>query len=323
MKTFKTIYSLLLAIGCVTVSLCGTANAQWPGDFHSRGGFYLEATGKAYQRPGDDLGIGLVFDAITNETLLTTGGITDMQGGTGGEVRFGFPDRLDRNWELRTNFATWNHSRTIESPNGNQLTSPLIIGIDPDQISFDYDSDIFSIELSHRHCVQPGVVLFAGPRFVSVKEDFTVRTRTEIPTPAGPFLFETDNLFSTRNAMIGGQIGMELNIPVNRAIYVSSFIRAGGYGNPVRSSTRALTTITTPTTTTNYKTTGTFIGETGGKIHFQVIPDVVGGFVGYEATWIDGIALAPVQAFSTGQTGVITSTTPFFHAVIFGVHMDY
>lgn len=322
MRTLKFIAASLMAFGCVALSICGSANGQWPGDHSARSGYYMELNGKAYQRPGDDLGIGLVFDSVTLQTLMNTGDVTGIGGGSGAEVKFGNSGR-GRDWEIRTNIGTWSNSMTVDSPSGNQVTSPLITGIDPDQVGFDYDSDLFSIELNMRRCVRPGVTLFAGPRFVSLVEDFDFRTQTEVATPFGPFDLTSSNQFRARNSLIGGQIGAEILMPLNRALYAEAFIRAGGFYNPTEVRTLATTSITTPVETRRSKSTGSFVGEVGGKLHYQLIPNTCTTFVGYEATWIDGVALAPVQAITVGNTGVITSNTPFFHAVLFGINFEY
>ena len=63
---------------------------------------------------------------------------------------------------------------------------------------------------------------------------------------------------------------------------------------------------------------GSFVGEVGGKVYFDAIPGSLSFFLGYEATWIDNVALAPVQAQTLTPTEIITGVTPFFHAVTFG-----
>ena len=70
------------------------------------------------------------------------------------------------------------------------------------------------------------------------------------------------------------------------------------------------------------QSTEAFLGEVGGKVHFDLIPNCLSAYAGYEATWIDGIALAPANVGNLGPA-VITQNTSFWHAITFGAHMNY
>ena len=52
------------------------------------------------------------------------------------------------------------------------------------------------------------------------------------------------------------------------------------------------------------------------------LPNCISGYVGYEATWIDGIALAPANVTLVGGA-IDTNNTSFFEAVTFGMQILY
>jgi len=53
-------------------------------------------------------------------------------------------------------------------------------------------------------------------------------------------------------------------------------------------------------------------------VYADIVPNTASLYVGYEATWIDGIAVAPAQLIPSNFGGVETANTVFFQAVTFG-----
>ena len=288
--TVKTpFYNFLLSLFTIAVfaSACvQSAFAQWPTDFVDDSDFYVELGAKFLNRPGDDLGLPLLSDSVTNEVFISSGEITDLGTNAGAEVRFGKRGRNGRRWEIRTTVANWDSQNSIA---GDNLTSPLFPGFSPDEVNTDYDSRLFSVELSFKRAVRPGIVLFAGPRFISLREDFEFTSETFVATPPfGASEIDTFNSFETRNGLYGFQVGGEFNLPVSRSFYINSFIRAGGFSNPTRFRSVATTTIAgTPGTDIENeltKNTGSFVGEIGGRVLFDLVPGCVSTHIGYEAT---------------------------------------
>ena len=111
-------------------------------------------------------------------------------------------------------------------------------------------------------------------------------------------------------------------------IYTTGFIRTGGYYNPtevtstLNSFSDGLLFDSEPDTTIT-KSTGSFLAEVGGRVYVDLYHNLVSSYVGYEATWIDGIALAPTAFLNDGTAGVDTANTLFFHAITFGLRMDF
>jgi hypothetical protein len=301
----------------VVLTRSGWVDAQWwPRDFQNCPDRFCELTGKVFDRPGTDLGQPLITDSVTNEILFSSDDLTDLGQSAGVEIRFGSLGRCGRLWEARTGFTEWSEEYNFI---GDNLQTPLAPGFEPDEIDVDYESDYFTVDFSLKRVVLPGFTLLVGPRFVSLREDLSFETETTITTPFGDFDLLTENEIHTRNPMIGIQIGGEFNMPISRDIYVNGFIRSSGMSNFTELQTREITTITDEVLREETKQTGTFIGEVGGRIYTDLIPNCLSGFIGYEATWIDGVALAPTQGDFATTGAVFTGVTPFFQAITFGL----
>ena len=297
-----------------------TAKAQqhWPRDFQNVGNTYFELSGKAYDRPGlDGIGFPVLVDGPTGAIFLESNDFTDLGGAGGAEVRFGSDSYRGQKWEVRTWLVNWEEEFFFDNIN---QTSPLFTALDPDEIDIQFDSRIYSIEFMFRRPVTSGFTFLIGPRFVSFNEDLDFQTATEVPTPLGAVDIFSENELSVRNSMLGGQVGALINHQVSRDIYVQGFIRAGGYANFIEMRTFADTNQTDPQGGLFRRDQSAFIGEVGGKIFCDVIPGTMSGFVGYEATWLDDVAVAPAQAVNgLLPTEIIAGDTPFFHAISFGM----
>lgn len=316
--------SKILVLICIGLLCTTESNAQWPTDFQNLGQSYLEISGKIYDRPGDDLGLPLIVNGITGDSLLTSGDVTDLNGGGGAEARFGSTGRRGRNWGIRTFIGTWDSEFLFDQPN---LQSPLIPPVDdmgtlfsPDVIDLNYDSEIYSFEFNFRRPLTSGITLIGGPRFIRLNELLTFTTDSVIDiAPLGLVDFESENSIETTNNLVGAQIGALMNLPISRDIYFNGFIRTGVYGNFMRLDTSAETSLTDVTTQRIEESTSAFVAEVGGKLFVDFVPGSLSGFTGYEATWLDAVALAPVQALTTEPTSINTRNTPFFHALTFGI----
>lgn len=316
--------SRLLMIICIGLLCTQSLRGQWPTDFQNVGQSYFELSGKAYDRPGDDFQSPVIVDGITGGTLLSSDDITDLNGGGGAEARFGSTGPRCRKWGVRTFIATWDNTFFFNQPN---MQSPLIPPIDdmgtifsPDQIDVSYDSEIFSIEFNLRQPCTHGITLIGGPRFIRLHEELVVTTDSLIDTAPfpGPFELDTENEFETSNNMIGMQIGALLGVPISRDIYLNGFIRTGVYANFMELDVFADTTLTDASFQQFDRSTSSFVAEVGGKLFYDLIPGCLAGFAGYEATWIDQVALAPAQAQTLQPNQIFSRNTPFFHAVTFG-----
>ena len=320
MRTLKIIVSTFIVMVYVAAISGEFAHGQRYGNFNSgaKKNTYIEVTGKVLQRPGGGSDFIVIEDSITEQPLLSSTDVTDLGGAAGLEAKIGWLNRYGGAWEFRTNLGSFQNGGNVTAPSGARVESPLFTG-SADSAGYDYSSDFFSIELSKRVNIKPGCTWSIGPRFMSVKENFTFTTATD----AGAFNFTTSNNFKTSNAIFGGQIGLEINRPVFQNCIWNVYGRIGGYGNPTSLETTSQSTLFLPNTTKSTKWTGTLLAEVGGAVKYQIIPSCLSAFVGYEACWIDGIALAPSQALSVGETEIITNTTPFWQSINFGYEFNF
>ncbi len=300
--------------------------AQLPGTSTKDTRWTVEFGAKAYNRPGSELALPLITDAITFETLFDSNQASELSSAGGAEVKFGFVSKLGREYEIRTIIADWQQDFEI---NGANLRSPFFptAGQEPTTVTYDYDSDYFSIEVMTRRAISPGITFMFGPRFVSTKDKVRFAGSLLVDPLDGsqPVVVTETTTTEATNALIGAQAGFEFNIPMTQDIYVNSFIRTGGYMTPteVTSVTNDNVSLVRNPPGRRTKSTGSFLAEAGGRVYVDVVPNTMSTYVGYEATWIDGIAVAPDQILTTGLEGIETANTIFFHAITFGVNFSY
>ena len=329
MRTFFTISVVAISIA-TSFSACH-CHAQWPGT--TRGGDHknwLEIGGRAYSRPGDGSEIPLITNADTGATLFTAEQATNAGSAPGMEISFGFEgSKYDRQWEFRSIIAGFDVDTTVPGPN---LESTLFPGEGVLGFDYQYESRLLSFELNSWRSLAPGIRFSSGPRYVSLTDTATTDLSGVASTgPVGGAPVIPLNTISTReatNGLIGLQAGLDLRFPVSSQIYTTGFIRTGGYYNPteVTSSLNSFSDgvlFDSEPGTRETKSTGSFLAEVGGRIYVDLYEDAVSTYVGYEATWIDGIALAPPAFLSDGTSGVDTANTLFFHAITFGLRMNF
>ncbi len=318
MRVLKTLLAVAVIACCAQ-----TVRAQWPDTTGtSNGRFWMEANAKFLDRPGSQLGLPLITNDVTREVLLTSDQITDLNTDAGAEVRFGSHSKLlGIDWEIGGQFGGWDSTYSFDGPD---LVSPFFPDLDPGNVGINYTSDFSSLELSWRKAVVPGLTFTTGPRYFRMVEEMVSTTRTTFDTVLGPVDLDTNNTVTARNSAVGWQLGLEYNQPVTRDVYLQGFVRTSGLLNAARVTRSDVTSITDLTSETRDKDTGMFIGTTGGRIYFSILPRNLYSYAGYEATWIDGVAIAPTQLlFTSGPESLPTSNTIFWHAITFGLRFTY
>lgn len=323
MRTFFNIVNAILAIGLVT--LPAMAYGQWhQGTDHNP--WSVEVGGKFFVRPGQDSSDPLITSSITGQTLFDVKDATSLGNAPAAEVKFNFLSRAGQEWEFRSIIADWNESSpSILGPN---LDSPFIPdGAVVNLIDFNQTADFFSFDLmSRRSLGRPGLVWMFGPRYVSSSNTLTTRANTSVnPGDGAPTVnvLVTDSL-RARNSMLGLQAGLEINKPLTPGIYVSGFAKAGGYFNSIKVDESTTDNFTNNTDSSRRtRSHESFIGEAGGRIYVDIIPQSAAIYAGYEANWLDGFAAAPAQFLGDGSGPIHTSNTIFFHGVTFGFRYTY
>lgn len=318
--TITTLTAIVLALSIVT-----DVNAQWPDYTQVAQQNYIEIGGRALIRPGTDLQLSILQDATTAETLFTAEQATSAASAAGVELSYHFQTRHGRNLEFRVFTGTWDAQSTIDQGN---IESPLFPGDVADFVDYNYDSRIFSFELNNKRALRQGVTLFGGPRYLSFNDEISfVAGVNANPIGGVPFATERRESFEAINNLIGLQTGLRFEKQATKFYRGAGFIRVGGYYNPtkVRTSQQAGLTVLPPTEllrTESTKSTGSLLVEVGGKLYLDLAPKC-SLFAGYEATWIDGIALAPPSFLSPQTLEVETANTLFFHAITFGMRFGW
>ena len=332
LAVFTSLFALMVTTGvCPSWSM---AQSVWQQPT-SRNKMSLEIGAKIFDRPGDDSLAPVITDSLTNTTLLNQEQATDFGSDFGVEVKVNVPGRFGQGFEFRSIITDWDQQRTIF---GNNLASPFfpdpldpaIPFVAPQTVIYDIESEFYSFELMQKRVVRPGLTVSAGPRFISTQDLILISgiTNTTDAATGTAVTVTQDNDFEAKNSLIGLQLGLELNRPVAQSpsLYFTAFGRAGGYYNATRFDTISSTTDTTGALATFNQTrqtrsTESFVAEAGGRLNFEIIPNSFATFVGYEATVIDGIALASANVANINP--IDTNNTVFFHAITFGAKLSY
>ncbi|HMO15401.1 MAG TPA: hypothetical protein PKD64_15070 [Pirellulaceae bacterium] len=329
MKTF------LMGLVTTFVGLCVTnVYGQWPNATYSERLFEIEANARIMDRPGGEQGLPIVRDALTNSILFTSDQATDLQTSPGFDLRLLRHNHYGISWELEIAYNKWDELNPITSVNGIdspffpsirdqiQALVPAANNIRFNSLNYGYESDYFSIELNAKRAVAPGFTLFIGPRFIYLEDLLNVTTTGTFNVGAVTVPFAQNVNITTENPLIGGQVGASLHVPLTRQLYVTSFIKAGGYGNTARSTVLISDNLTNNQPFFSHRRSeGSFVGEVGGKLHYDIFPGSLSLFAGYEAMWVDNIAIAPTQLLGslTGSFANVELTgTPFIHGIVFG-----
>lgn len=325
-------FSIFTAVAVsITATIPASAlMAQWPGTTRGKHHHHvLEIGGLGLDRPGVGNPIPLITEAVTGETLFDSEDATSVGGAAGLDIKYQYQGRRGRTWRFRSIVADFDTANEITADAG--LASPLLpLGVETDRISYEYDSRLFSFELMSVRNIVPGINVVAGPRYISMNEEVRTEGDAEIDFGNGlPLVTSTQaDTLSADNSLIGLQIGLEVVVPLAQSFYAEGFIRGGGFYNPTEVTTATQDIaggefldppLFGPRTTSSSES---LLAEIGGRLFFDLVPDSISGYVGYEGTWIDGIALAPAQLFATAGT-VDTSNTLFYQAVTFGLQMKF
>ncbi len=178
-------------------------------------------------------------------------------------------------------------------------------------MAWDYDTKLFNAELNLRWNLSSRLTLLAGCRWVQLSEN--------LQGSLDPLLgFKPFWNTSTMNNLYGLQIGADGKIWERGRFSISGLIKAGAYLNHAQESTGvSIFKVLRPSSTTANR--AAFVGEIGLQCKYQVTKGL-GLKVGYEALWLEGVALAPKQIQETYLTPPDTvnalgvrSSGVFFH----------
>ncbi|MEK6261983.1 MAG: BBP7 family outer membrane beta-barrel protein [Planctomycetota bacterium] len=210
-------------------------------------------------------------------------------------------------WDLQARFfdvENMNASTpTVIAPLGAVIQFPVPIGNTgfPNTITGSYDSQLLSTELNVRRQAGPEwLTVLAGFRYLRLNEQ-------------GLTIFETigplTNLFpyeiNTTNDLFGGQLGAEIDLLTQGRLNVSTFGKAGLYGNNISTSAQVIQASTGNilfSSGGNSTTNAAFVGELGFVGAYR-LTDSLSLRTTYQLMWVEGVALASDQVAVSDVTG--------------------
>lgn len=214
----------------------------------------------------------------------------------------------------------WSSTRRLE-PNGDVLefSAPggFAVRTTTDPMQFDYSSKLYNGELNLRWNPTCRITLLAGFRWVELRENLNGAL-----VPATVESFWNTN---AKNDLYGFQIGTDAKLWEYGRFSIDGLVKAGIFNNHAEQTTsvNAGATIGSFTDSTNH---AAFLGEVGLQCKYEVTCNLTLR-AGYEAIWIDGLALAPGQIPVTNvvaqDIGIDANGGVFYHGATAGFEYKF
>jgi hypothetical protein len=198
-------------------------------------------------------------------------------------------------------------------------------------MAWDYSSRLYNAEVNVRRSLNDRLTLLIGFRWTNLSEGLQ-GTLPELP---GTWPDRKNPFWDTRvrNNLYGLQIGADGKLLEYGRFSLNGLIKTGIFGNDVVETTgvSVYRTIYRESDTTGHVA---FLGETGLQCKYQVNRKLCFK-LGYEAMWLQGVALAPGQISETycycaGQTstyiqamGVNCKSGVFYHGATAGLEYSF
>lgn len=208
-------------------------------------------------------------------------------------------------------------------------------------------TNLYSAEINARRQLTGRVTVFAGLRWLQLNDKLVgTLSPPDITQPTWKRTCGSCNIFqitpgdlagtyppfwttSTTNNLYGAQIGVDATLLERDRLSLDALLKIGLFDNNATQSTGvSLQKIVYPASATTNRVA--FAGEAGLQLKYRLQGDLTLK-VGYEALWLDGIALAPAQiqqthTSATGNVtalGVDTGSNVLFQGVTFGVERSF
>jgi hypothetical protein len=229
------------------------------------------------------------------------------------------PDPAD--WLVMRAPGTWLAGKTpwIQT---NQFTTQAM--------AWDYDSQLYNAELNMQWHPACQVTMLAGFRWVNLGEKLVGNLDPPLPQFPNEPPFWTG---TTTNNLFGLQIGADGKIFQRGRFSIDSLVKTGLYDNDAEATTGVSVIHKSVFTGSDSTNRAAFVGETGLQCKYQLSKGLLLR-AGYEAIWLEGVALAPGQIQdSYTTTGWRTSTVQvlgvncdsgvFYHGATAGVEYSF
>lgn len=189
-------------------------------------------------------------------------------------------------------------------------------------MAWNYDTKLYNAELNVRWNPYSRLTLLVGFRWVRLYENLQ---GSLVPSEGFKPFWNT----STTNYLYGLQIGADGKIWERGRFSIKGLVKAGAYVNNAEESTGVsiFKVVRPSSTTTNH---AAFVGEIGLQCKYQVSKGLALK-VGYEALWLEGVALAPGQIQETYTTKPsdavnalgVSGSGVFFHGATAGLEYSF
>lgn len=196
----------------------------------------------------------------------------------------------------------------------------------PDQhMVWTYRTQLHNAELNLRRDMSPRVTVLAGLRWVNLWEDLQ---GTLPPQRLVPFWDARTN-----NNLYGVQVGGEWKVLNCNRVSINGLIKAGLFDN-MADETATVSIYRVLHSESDSTSRAAFLGQVGLRCEVQ-LTDRLTLIAGYEALWLEGVALAPAQISRTmshsvpvtdvyvTSLGIDSSTGAFFHGATAGLEYAF
>jgi hypothetical protein len=193
----------------------------------------------------------------------------------------------------------------------------------PDQgMAWTYASKLYNAESNLRWNFSDRIALLAGIRWINFSESLV---GTLLPDDGFPPFWNT----KTNNNLYGLQIGAEGIVWKRGRFSLSGLLKAGVFDNEAEESTGvSIFKVVRPSQNSTHH--AAFLGETGLQCRYQATKGLALK-LGYEAIWLQGVALAPGQIQETQMSplasvdalGVNCDSGVFFHGATAGLEYSF
>jgi hypothetical protein len=173
-------------------------------------------------------------------------------------------------------------------------------------------SDLDSVEFNVRRRLGPHVAVLAGLRYLTLEEEVNFAT---LATPNSGYFSQTDN------QLFGIQGGFEVVLPARGLGRLFASGKFGVFNNRYHVAAQCLDEDGAPVDLGVRDGLGAFVGEFNVGFEVQTVPWCTLRF-GYQALWIDGVALSVDQLYeydAFAGTGSLLKGNPVYQGVFAGL----
>jgi hypothetical protein len=176
-------------------------------------------------------------------------------------------------------------------------------------------SNLYSNELNLRDELGPNITLLGGFRWLQLGDRLTMSGDSTISPNQGTAMTTA----ITTNNLYGFQVGADLTLgEADRGLCFKGYVKGGIYGNDVDlKQTTTGTGVFSDSYFTASRGQASFVGEVAFLPQYK-LTEHLSIFGGYQALWLEAVALAPPQLGSSG-TPIHASRTVFYNGGVAGL----